>query len=87
MLIIVKASLLFGQYKNQLFLYHEEEQIHRNTDRCDVATVRFGYEGHRHLSRQGYHHSYFLQLEAQIRWYGHPAAQGAKIATGRKQKA
>jgi len=48
--LFLKASLFFGQYKNQLFLYHEEEQIYRKSDRCDVATVRFGNEGHRHLS-------------------------------------
>ncbi|MEN1783714.1 MAG: hypothetical protein AAGF77_01125, partial [Bacteroidota bacterium] len=60
----LKASLFFRQFKNQLFLDHEEEQIHRDTDCCDVATVRFRDESDRHLSGQGYHHGHLLQLEA-----------------------
>lgn len=63
----MKASLFFRQYKNQLFLYHEEELIHGDTDRCEAATVRFGNQGHRHLSWQGNHQGNLLQLEAQIR--------------------
>ena len=70
----MKASLFFGQYKNQLFLYHEEEQIHGNADRCHVATVRIGCQGHRHLSRQGHHHGNFLQLETEVRRNGRPTA-------------
>ena len=83
----MKASLFFGRFKNQLFLYHEEEQIHRDTDRCDVATVRFWNEGHRHLSGQRHHHGHFLQLETQVRGNGRPAAQRVEVVTGREQEA
>ena len=37
---LLKASLNFGQYNNQLFLNHEEKQIHRNAD-CHYASPRF----------------------------------------------
>ena len=46
-----------------------------------------GNEGHRHMSRQRYYYGDFLQLEAEVRRYGCPTTQRAKIVTGREQEA
>ena len=47
---IVKASLFFTQFKNQLILDYEEKQIYRGTDSIYASAVRFGNESHRYLS-------------------------------------
>ena len=47
---VLKASLFFIQFKNQLFLDYEEKQIHGSTGCIYAPTVRFRNEGHGHLS-------------------------------------
>ena len=55
----LKASLFFTQFKNQLILDYEENQIYRGTDSIYASAVRFGNESHRYLSWQRDYHSYF----------------------------
>ncbi len=80
----MKTSLFFIQFKNQLILNYKEKQIYRGTDSIYASPVRFWNEGGGHLSRQRHHHGHFLQLEAQVCWYGRATAQGTQIPAARE---